>query len=294
MAATAQRRRLALAACACVCCMLLVGGHAFQAWRPTGASTSAPQQHLRGLGAPPAASEQLGLAGQLACAGLALGAVAAISLARGRVRPQAAKATLLKAIGIGGVDKETPTFSVPTSLVGSESAWGGRYEFDPLGFSEYFPDQLAWFREAELKHCRICMLAYVGLLVQDALPRSSLIRDADLITAHNKCIDGLGQGPMWILLSVIGVMESQRFKTMGLGFEKLTLENAGDLNFGKSFLPKTEEGIRQIKLKELKNGRLAMIAFGGAITQMVVWDYYHFPFSPSSFSQYAGYYQPPY
>merc|ERR1711937_729400 len=110
------------------------------------------------------------------------------------------------------------------------------------------------------------------------------VPDTDIISAHNACINGLG-GPMWYLAIFIGGVESLRFKQLGLGFEKLTLENAGDLNFGKSFLPKDPEACRQMKIKELKNGRLAMLAFSGAITQAVAWDCHHFPRIPDSFVQ---------
>lgn len=34
--------------------------------------------------------------------------------------------------------------------------------FDPLGFSNLI--DVKWLREAELKHCRICMLAVVGFV----------------------------------------------------------------------------------------------------------------------------------
>merc|ERR1712007_382680 len=53
-------------------------------------------------------------------------------------------------------------------------------------------------------------------------------------------------------------------------FEWNSLECAGDYGFGLAFLPKDEAGQRTIRLKELKNGRLAMIAFGGAVTQAML------------------------
>lgn len=40
--------------------------------------------------------------------------------------------------------------------------------------------------------------------------------------------------------------------------------------FGAQFLPKDEEGQKRMKMAELKNARLAMIAFGGAVTQAVI------------------------
>merc|ERR1712224_851732 len=50
-------------------------------------------------------------------------------------------------------------------LVGSEGAFGP-YEFDPVGFSKW-TELMPWLREAELKHGRICMLAWLGLVVPD-------------------------------------------------------------------------------------------------------------------------------
>jgi hypothetical protein len=42
--------------------------------------------------------------------------------------------------------------------------------FDPLGLSNIddLGIDLYWLREAELKHCRVAMLAVVGLLAQEA------------------------------------------------------------------------------------------------------------------------------
>jgi len=169
-------------------------------------------------------------------------------------------------------------------LAGSDYHGWGKYEWDPLQLSARYPEHLPWYREAELKHGRVAMLAMLGLVVPDfiRLP-AEVFQDSslDMVSAHNKLIGpGLGEGPMWWLLVFCSLFESFRFKTLGLGFEKLTLENAGDLSFGKLFLPKTEEGIAQMKVRELKNGRLAMLAFSGAITQGVTWNAHHFPFVP--------------
>lgn len=165
-------------------------------------------------------------------------------------------------------------------IVGSEAAFG-TFQYDPLGFSVTWPEHVPWFREAELKHGRICMVGIIGLIAQDSfrIPIPEL-EDPTLtiLNSHNKLIYGIGQGPMWWLLVFCAVIESKRFADLGLGFEKLTHENAGDLDFGKQFLPKTEEGILQMKLKELKNGRLAMLAFAGCITQAAFFSQPHFPF----------------
>merc|ERR1712151_1271873 len=129
------------------------------------------------------------------------------------------------------------------------------------------------------------MLGCLGLVVPDVIriPIEQLQDPTlDNLNAHKKLIGpGLGEGPMWWLLAFCGVIESLRFRQLGLAFEKLTLENAGDLEFGKGFLPKTKEGEVQMRIKELKNGRLAMLAVSGILTQSVVWDAPHFPFVPA-------------
>merc|ERR1719378_1882564 len=172
-----------------------------------------------------------------------------------------------------------------SGLVGSEYHGWGRYEYDPLNFSVNYPEHVPWYREGELKHGRVAMLAMVGLVVPDfvRIPIPDLESpEINAINAHSKLIYGLGTGPMWWLLIFCGVVESIRFKQFGLAFEKLTLENAGDLDFGKGFLPKTKEGITQMKIKELKNGRLAMLAVSGALTQSMLFNQHHFPFQPLS------------
>lgn len=152
-------------------------------------------------------------------------------------------------------------------LVGAEGAWG-RYEYDPVGFSKY-TELVPYLREAELKHGRVAMLAWLGLVVPDFVripgERYSFENIQCVIDGHDKLNGAVGAN-FQILFWIFFV----EFCCAKKVFEWNSLECAGDYGFGVQFLPKDEEGQRKIRLAELKNGRLAMVAFGGAITQAVI------------------------
>ena len=181
------------------------------------------------------------------------------------------------------VGRRAEAKSFAGGIAGSKLHGWGEYQFDPLHLAEAYPENLAWFREAELKHGRVAMLAFVGFIVPDAvrLPIEPLTDPSlDFLNAHSKLIGpGLGEGPMWWLMVVVGAIESVRFKQLGLAFENLTTENAGDLGF-RALYPSSAEGQESMKMKELKNGRLAMLAVGGALTQGIAFGANHFPFIP--------------
>ena len=69
---------------------------------------------------------------------------------------------------------------------------------------------------------------------------------------------------------------------LGVDFELLTLDTAGDFGIGSFLLPEADEDISILKTQELKHGRLAMLAFGGAITQAVACNAHHFSFMTCS------------
>lgn len=76
-------------------------------------------------------------------------------------------------------------------LIGGESAFAGQdFNFDPLGLSVKCEKYLPWFREAELKHGRIAMLGFVGLVVPEFLrvPGTGACYEAKtVVEAHNAC-----------------------------------------------------------------------------------------------------------
>jgi len=250
----------------------LLGSCAFLAGRGEGgAALRTPQRFLQASQAQRPAPGAAGLRG-VASAGVGVGLAAALAAAARRrtARRAVAEPKMITGPFAGG-------------LVGTEFHGWGAYEFDPLELSKRYPENLPWYREAELKHGRVAMLACVGLVAPDffRLPLEIFQDDTlDLVNAHNRMIFGLCEGPMWWLFCLCGVVEIRRWQELGLGFEKLTLDNAGDLGWGKAAMPKTDEGRLLMRIKELKNGRLAMLAFSGAITQAVQWDVHHFPFVP--------------
>lgn len=82
-------------------------------------------------------------------------------------------ASLLAIAGSVAAFAPMPTTKPATSLnMGIENMAGNTAPFkafDPLGLATLGSDEtLAWFRAAELKHCRVAMLATTGYLVQGA------------------------------------------------------------------------------------------------------------------------------
>jgi len=196
--------------------------------------------------------------------------------------------------------KAVPFLPRPINLDGSMV---GDFGFDPFYLSSIPKDfsgfiqppsweekglpTLYWMREAELKHARVCMLAWFGWLATDGAFGVTLRFPGEIYSvaniptayeAHNILV---GQGSMGFLLLAVGFVE---FCTGAVLVEVAKGENdraAGDfgldpLNFLKD---KSQEEKDRMALRELANGRLAMLAFAGVSTQAALSDATHaFPY----------------
>eukprot|EP00960_Hanusia_phi_P044563 756709-Hanusia_phi.AAC.8 len=101
-----------------------------------------------------------------------------------------------------GKSKAMPFLSRPEKLDGSMP---GDVGFDPLGISNYF--DLKWMRESELKHGRICMLAWTGCLVQQLQEVIHLPGDA---FSKKLALDAWASAPRGGMISIlvaIGLIE---------------------------------------------------------------------------------------
>merc|ERR1711920_466610 len=170
--------------------------------------------------------------------------------------------------------RSMPFLPKPQNLAGYV---GEEAEFDPLGFSDTF--DMKWLREAELKHGRVCMLATVGFFAQQWITIPGMKPTPDAM----KAVYTAPPGALAALIFFAGYVESSSTggkMTMLDMFEDSERE-PGDLNFGKQFLlGKSEEEIKDLRLKELNNGRLAMMAFGGMVHHNLVVDGPLFPLFP--------------
>ena len=170
-----------------------------------------------------------------------------------------------------------PMFDAPGELKGYVGEEDG---FDPLKLSTFF--DMKWLREAEVKHGRICMLAALGYTFVDATP----IRLADKwvgvssFKAHDANLGDFGGG-MGQIFMFIAVLEC----FMSIPAINYTM-NGGDrepgdyafdpLGYLKDATPAQKE---EWQLKELKNGRLAMLGFAGMVTQSALPGHEAFPYN---------------
>merc|ERR1739848_848544 len=105
----------------------------------------------------------------------------------------------------------------------------GDVQFDPLGFSSMF--DIKWLREAEIKHCRVAMLAALGFSLQQYvhLPMWPSVEDA------NMAPQVVGLSAMMQIVAMAGVEE---WRTNNGNITMETMFNdpnrvPGDIGFGK-------------------------------------------------------------
>lgn len=166
-----------------------------------------------------------------------------------------------------------PFMTRPAALTGTLA---GDVGFDPLGFAKNEAD-LMNYREAEVKHARLAMLAAAGWPISELLDKkiASVFGLNPLVDASDRAPSllngGLGKvSPVyWILV----VAAAAAIDIIGIGNAEQKKEGYFPGNFRFDPLgvyPKDAEGQKWMQTAEIKNGRLAMIAVTGFAFQEFV------------------------
>lgn len=129
-------------------------------------------------------------------------------------------------------------------------------------------------REAEIKHCRLAMLAVVGWPLAELFdkPIADFAGLPSLLTRSGASPSVLNGGlekidvAYWIaVVALAGFVELERIKVME---NKGKDYQPGDVGFDPfGFMPKSEEGEKSMRTKEIKHGRIAMMAILGFVVQ---------------------------
>lgn len=144
-------------------------------------------------------------------------------------------------------------------MVGVDVETGNKI-FDPCGLNEYVPAE--WGRAAELANGRSAMLATVGWFWPNVVGHF----DSTDVTTTDP-IKAIGEAdPQWWAQFIIfcGVIEAYKYRE-GLNGKSSTGGGEPVIDYLKGY-PKDEAGRRKMELKELKNGRLAMLGIASFVS----------------------------
>jgi len=188
------------------------------------------------------------------------------------------------------MSQSMPFLTRPAALTGELA---GDVGFDPLGFANT-PKDLMTYREAEIKHARLAMLAAAGWPVSELLdPKlAALFHRAPLVDAADRAPSLLNGGldqvsPLyWAavlgLAAAVELVSLTKLLRMG-GNSRYT---PGDYQFDPLGLyPDGAEGRKRMQLAEIKHGRLSMLAVTAfavqeAVSEVAVVDETPFFFRP--------------
>lgn len=175
------------------------------------------------------------------------------------------------AAALPAMSQSLPFMQRPAALTGDLA---GDVGFDPFGFAKSEAD-LMNYREAEVKHARLAMLAAAGWPLSEVFDKkiAAAIGMEPILGADDRVPSLLNGGlgkispAYWVgcigLAAMIDIFGTLRMKSDNKEYLP------GDFGLRLGY-PANEDGQKRMQLAEIKNGRLAMIAvFAFAIQEFV-------------------------
>eukprot|EP01038_Epipyxis_sp_PR26KG_P004492 gene4492-6348_t len=169
----------------------------------------------------------------------------------------------------------------PSKEVGSSSPFNF---FDPAGFSlDMTEDQFKLYQEAEIKHGRVAMIAFLGIVFGEsfsflfdgtisgpAIYQFQQIYTSELPRLWIAILWGIAMIEGQTIISVWQPLEETMMEPLGIA-KLRPAHTAGDLKFDPLGLkPKDKTKLNNMRVKEINNGRLAMIGVAGIVVQELI------------------------
>lgn len=153
-----------------------------------------------------------------------------------------------------------------------DGSMAGDFGFDPLGLSEIngVGIDLYWLAEAEIKHCRLCMMAVLGNLWVEAYGPAP---GCEMANAKNQ-MDAFWQlwdaHPQYIGAGLIAIMFVEAITGIAITTGRESgMRAPGDFKLNPFGYADGEPRLKKFQEQEIANGRLAMFAAAGQIMQGV-------------------------
>eukprot|EP01024_Parvocaulis_polyphysoides_P027528 TRINITY_DN24940_c0_g1_i2.p1 TRINITY_DN24940_c0_g1~~TRINITY_DN24940_c0_g1_i2.p1 ORF type:complete len:231 (-),score=41.40 TRINITY_DN24940_c0_g1_i2:25-717(-) len=202
----------------------------------------------------------------------------------GRVNPSSSVKRTLPIVQAVERPVWLPGVNVPEYL---NRSLPGDYGFDPLGLGKE-PETLKWYVQAELVHCRFAMLGVAGILIPGLLAKVGILNVPQWYEAGKIAIEsqpfGLNfptlLGFQFFMMTWAETKRWVEFRNPGSqsnaesypGVEMLpgkvfALGGSGDPNYPGGMFNPIRMGDDSMKVKEIANGRTAMLAFLGFVAQ---------------------------
>merc|ERR1712118_340649 len=157
----------------------------------------------------------------------------------------------------------------PQAFASSLPGANQRGFFDPLGFcsGDVTEGKIRFYREVELKHCRVAMLAALGFPVAEQFHQ---LFGGDIDVPSFTAFQASPLETFWpVVVIAIAIPEIYSVFT----FRDPATEDhvAGDFGFDPLGLKPTDPAeLVEMQNKEVNNGRLAMLAIAGMVVQEAV------------------------
>jgi hypothetical protein len=170
------------------------------------------------------------------------------------------------------MSQSLPFMARPAVLDGTLA---GDVGFDPLGFAKN-SDDLMRFREAEVKHARLAMLAAAGWPISELFDAkiAHLVGMTPVLDSADRAPSLLNGGlekisPLYWIACIAGAAAIDLYGITNAS--KKSGYTPGNFGFDPlGIFPKDKEGQKRMELAEIKNGRLAMIAITAFAFQELV------------------------